>query len=118
MRKTTRADFARFKKTFRTWQDRFGLNEWEMRFANEETPGNNAELVSNWCSMKATATLAQEHDEGECESIDESAFHEATELLLAPLYIMARDRSWDEQLWEAESHRVIHRLARAFGVLK
>ena len=118
MRKTTRADFTRFKKTFRRWQDRFGLNEWMVRYFHDEIPDRLAELSAHYCGMKADVTLGKQHLEEKHEGIDVSAFHEATELLLQPLFVLANDRVWDKEIWDAESHRVVHRLARAFGVLK
>lgn len=117
MRKTTRADFARFKKTFRRWQDRFGLNEWDVAFEHNAEETRSASISCLYAAMDATTTLGAECDD-RVGDIDDSGFHEAAELLLIPLLVLARDRKWDEEIWEAESHRVIHRLARAFGVIK
>ena len=88
-------DFEIFKKEFKKWQDKFGLNGWKVFFRYEDLGSDrHASLSYDLSGMVASAKLNSNLPDTEKQDKDPalSAKHEAIHLLLARLesYAMVR----------------------------
>jgi len=115
--KTTREDFVYFKKRCLYWIDRLGITGWELHWAHEEMGGVRGQCAANFDKI-ATLALDKTWDiEPTRKELERTAFHEAGELLLVLLDILARYRfSITESDLDKERHTIINRLASALGV--
>ena len=112
--KTTAKDFALFKRECKWWIERFGLADWDVMWSHEQDdPGTMANCRSDY-AMQATITLnaVWEATRPTEKEIKLTAKHEAMELLLAPLAILANARYVDRDSIPRESHAIINRLMR------
>lgn len=92
----TDADFKEFKKLFKTYCDKYGITEWELAFLF--LPFNDiAEIEADDEAMTVSVILAKKLElcadilnHNKADLLDITAEHEALELLLMPLWIVAR----------------------------
>lgn len=115
-------DFEMFKRECRWWLDRFGLHDLEAYFIFG-VPSSRDDAIactgSNYTSMRVTLYFNRTLDSDDVlavnkeELIRNSAQHEVLEVLMSPLEHLALARDWDSEAYEAERHRIIHRVQRA-----
>ncbi|KKN77220.1 hypothetical protein LCGC14_0361980 [marine sediment metagenome] len=107
MRKTTKAEFNRFKKEFQYWVEKFGLKGYKVYFFHKALDGSYAETKVNEQGKVATVTYGLELTKIDCEVGDgpeADAKHEAIHLLLHKIGFLGEQR-WtasDEIRDEAE----------------
>lgn len=115
----TAQHFAAFKDEFTTWQERFGLLDWEVFFSNEIDEDNRASLTLGELENRCIAVnLSRDWDCIPTEDFNESAirlaaFHECCELLLGRLERLAQNRGSTEDHLREEVHAIIRRLEAA-----
>jgi hypothetical protein len=95
--KTTAKHFAHFKERCLFWADKFGLDEWELRFIHEEN--KNALHTCAAVHRQYTASVAGVYlspdwgkDEINDNVLDLAAKHEMAHLLIGALSTMADAR--------------------------
>ena len=112
--KTTKKDFAIFKKAVLFWQEYFGLKNWEFLIVHEEH--ESLKEVRAWCGYNvkgkiATIGLATEWNEIIDErQIRKSAFHEVCEAMLSPLWAIGSPHESEEWHYNAAVHDIIRTL--------
>jgi hypothetical protein len=110
---TNEKDYKIFQAEFRRWVELLGLGDWALEFEWKHTEGTEALVEATLCQRLATVVLAKEVQDG--RDVKELAKHEAMELLLMPLRVLAMERfSTCPQIDEAV-HAVIQRLSRVLG---
>jgi hypothetical protein len=122
--KTTKKDFAFFKKECKHWLKIFGLKEWATCYSHN--PCNEDDLswtiISRGDSKNVTFGLAPVWPEGSPVTSSElkwSAFHEVMHLLMADYDRLATSRfDVPEERLAAAEHEIIMRLGNAFGVIE
>jgi len=87
-------DFEVFKKEFKKWQQRFGLNGWKVYFKHEPLDSAFAEIETNLDGMVATVILNSKLPDKDkpFKEVKRSAKHEAIHLLTARLEYNGRAR--------------------------
>ncbi len=109
--KTTKTDFAYFKKYVKKWVDVFELNDWKVYFEQVEMDDFIGYCTADVCNRMVTITLGLDwNSEITKKSLDEVAFHEVVELLLAPYHNIAQERSFSPSSLEKVSHQIIRTL--------
>lgn len=94
-KKTTEAQFNRFKKEFNRWIEKFGLKGYHVYFFHKALDGNYAEVKVNETGKVATVTYGLELDgvDYQCSEGPESdAKHEALHLLLHRIGFLGTQR--------------------------
>ena len=111
-RRTTKAEYARFKKAFIAWQRRLGLMEWQVYFAHAPIRDAYGDITADHLGGCATVRMAAEIAEEAAADFDpeRTAKHEALELLVSPMEWLARSRAVMEEDIERETHRLVRRL--------
>ncbi len=117
--KTTKKDFQIYQEEANKWIEFFGLKDWCITFQHKEQDDLLSEN-SGWAEVDVDSHMAcislnktwiddkELHTE---ESIRFIAFHEASEVLLAEMDYLARQRfNLDEKTIDTVRHAVIHRL--------
>lgn len=85
MRKTTRAEFNRFKKAFLYWQERLGLKEYRVSFFHKKLDNMHACIDTDVAEKLAEVSFSNERIlDCECDP-EGDAKHEALHLLIARL---------------------------------
>ena len=118
--KTTAKHFALFKAECRKWLDRFGLKGWRVEFFHDDHADiSNARAwyqVNSIVDRCASIGLTSEWqpDSITNEKIKVSAFHEACELFLVRLRVLAGARFIDESEIDEECHAIIRTLENVF----
>ncbi|MBF0482600.1 MAG: hypothetical protein HQK81_10980 [Desulfovibrionaceae bacterium] len=112
---TTAAHFEAFQSEAKKWIGIFGLVGWMVEFDHMDLPGSHAECSTNYKARIARLRLAETWGEPPTEDrVRRSAFHEACELLFAPLYSNATDyelgTAQREVELEASQHSIIRTL--------
>ncbi|HDZ15737.1 MAG TPA: hypothetical protein ENH60_12710 [Pricia sp.] len=117
MPKTTKKEFEMFKAEVKEAIDNWGLYGWEVsiRHANDPESPNalavcNADLPGRFSIISLSTTISENEAR---ERIPGSGFHEAAELLLMPLYILASDRFATQDQIDGARHDIIRRLEHA-----
>ena len=107
-------DFEIFKKEFKKWQDKFGLNGWATYFVQEvlENKDTFAELRRDIENMTATACLNNEISESnkQFKDINRTAKHEAIHLLVGRLADCGRYRFVNEDELNEAEEELVHKL--------
>jgi len=108
--KTTKKDFAEFKKECEKWIEYFHLNNYEHFFAHEDAKGRRARCWYDLVGRVTTIILGTKWEEvPEKHEIRRAAFHEACELLLSGLVILA-ENMFDKNHVAKQTHEIIRRL--------
>ena len=110
--RTTKEHFKTFCWECEKWIDIFGLRDWEIIFTHEkEVPDARASCYRDLTGRIATINLGTDWSNSPNAFNDEGmrkvAFHEACELLIAPLYINACARHVTEEEIKEASHTII-----------
>ena len=92
-------DFEVFKKEFKKWQQRFGLNGWTVHFKHEPVDRGYASLTFNLEDMTASAALDSKLPP---DNVKRHAKHEALHLLIARIESNGRYR-WTSEVDMIES---------------
>jgi len=113
--KTTPEHFEIFKKEVRHWLEAFGLKGWEVFFKHAEPPEPGRGYIGySLLGRVATFYLAPKWENYEKpiqpQEVARVAFHETCELVLARLYILARERFIREDEIKEEIHHIIRTL--------
>ena len=113
--KTTKKDFAIFKKAVLFWQEYFGLKDWEFVIVHEDN--ESIPEVRAWCGYDvkgkiATIGLATEWDKDDRSEnqLKKSAFHEVCEVLMCPLWAIGMPHDSEKWHFEAAVHGIIRTL--------
>ena len=124
MPKTTKAHFELFKKECLYWQERLGLQRWELIVAHEELGSLLSQLRYNCSSYRATAVLnitwdgVDKSERLNNNTIITSAIHEIVHLLKAEMSSLGRERYvGEDELFRAEE-AVVNILVREFMKLR
>ena len=111
---TTKAHYQYFKKRFLYWAEVFSLGDFEFFFehigsknlaqTSTNLIGRNARIgfSKNWAEVQPTRV-----------AINHTAFHEAVEVLLSGIRILAKERYVTIDEIAKENHAVIRRLEKA-----
>lgn len=99
--KTTAKDFEKFKSEFRRRQEQLGLLNYEIHFEHKELGDNDAELEY---FRQPCAAVVRLNTNRYSHTVEQSAKHEALELLLAP----ARSAAIRRELREDEANEIFH----------
>lgn len=106
--KTSKADFEKFKMFSARWLQALGLTEWDVVYTHSHANDDSlASCATDPEGMNATINLDTRKDDTD---VGELALHEVLELLLAKIDTMARDRTFDDKLFDSERHNVINRI--------
>ena len=109
--KTTNKDFQYFKSRCKYWIEYFGLKQWDVYYLHEEDKNNFASCASHYRGKSVTIFLEIGWSiEPTKKALNLSAFHEVCEILLAPLFHIAEDRTYDEAEHVSRHHEVIRTL--------
>jgi hypothetical protein len=103
-------DFREFQRWFKHYQDKFGLNGWEVYFKSEPLEDRFAEIRTSIEGMTATAVLNCNLPDKDkpFKDVKRIAKHEALHLLCARLEIDGRHRYIsDDEITEAAEELVI-----------
>lgn len=111
MRKTTKAEFNRFKKEFNYWIEQFGLKGYHVYFFHEKLDGNYAESKVNEQGKVVCITYGLELskiDRQVGEGPEADAKHEAIHVLLHRIGFLGRER-WtaSDEICDEEERLVI-----------
>lgn len=113
MTRTTKADFAYFKKCCKHWIDFFGLKEFHVHFSHEENGGESYATLLNSGVSASTITINFELEiapPSPKKDLDRHAFHEVCHLLLARYARHAENRYATKEDMFMEEESVIRRL--------
>jgi hypothetical protein len=110
--KTSKSNFKFFIKEVQYWVDYFGLKDWDIDFHHSILDGSLAVTSGNWQQKHASITLNTYWDEDyhNPEQFKRVAFHEACELLLMEVRILACSRYLADSDINNAVHTVISRL--------
>jgi hypothetical protein len=106
--KTTKKDFALFKKECEKWIEIFGLKGWRVYIEHKIPPKGKA-----WCELDlenriATIIMNLDWDDDKCDyEIRKTAFHESCELLLGRMDVVSKWRHSSESEIDEARHEVI-----------
>jgi len=91
-------DFVLFQSEFKKWQERFGLNDWQVYFKHEPIDGSFATIVTDLGGMIATVRLNNDLPEKDhpFKDVERTAKHEALHLLIGRLEWNGRARHASE----------------------
>ena len=110
---TSDADYSYFQKRFQHWAGFYGLHEWKIYFKHEDIENAYAYICISAIGRCCTVYLAINWPQKPLkEKLDESAFHEATHLLLGKIDILSRDRYISEDQINNEIHGIVRILER------
>jgi hypothetical protein len=99
-----------FKKACTKWRNKLGLGHWQALHYFAEGDFLAATVASNENTL-VHFQLSQEWPfEPTNKRIEGAAKHEAIELLIYPLWDLARDRWSNERELETERHRIVRKL--------
>jgi len=108
--KTTKKDFAEFKKEAEYWIEYFGLINWDMHFQHIHIEEFRAQCWVNVPGKRCDIELATEWGlPPKKKGIKLVAFHEVCELMLRALSLMAEGR-YANLTVQSETHDIIRRL--------
>ncbi len=85
-------DFSEFQKTFKKYQEKFGLMGYKVYFKHELLQDSFADIAVNQPDMVVTVRLDTSNKEREFRNISQSAKHEAIHLLTARLQALGTQR--------------------------
>lgn len=105
--------FNLFKKVFKEWQARLGLQEWTISFKKEEMDDAEACIDSDPESRTVLVTVNSKlfHVKDDSD-IEETALHEVLHLLLADLSHAAVDRYTDRETLVRVEEALVNRLTK------
>ena len=111
-----------FKEKFGRWVEVFGLWDHEYYFALDTDMDDLASVACNSSAkinvVKVNPDLISKQPRKDEQEIRDTASHECLEVLFDPLYALATARSFSEEAWETEVHRIIHRIQHAYAELQ
>lgn len=108
--KTTKKDFAEFKKEAEYWIEYFGLKNWQVTFSHKIMNDARADCVVDMSGRICVLGLAIPFQNIPIQyEIKKCAFHEVCEILLCPLDNYAKF-GYGSQLVEEKTHDIIRRL--------
>lgn len=113
-KKTSKAEFNRFRLSFRVWVREFGLDKtYTYRFEHKRLDGSIAEVekdVDAGSICVSFATVIEGENRHLYEGPEALARHEALHVLLARLIYLAGERYVTEKELDAAEHEVIVKL--------
>ena len=113
-RKTTKAEYERFKRTFKQWQLVLGVPEYEVYFELCDTEGACASCTPNpegcTCQVKVSKVTPMGEEPGEWA--EDTARHEALHLFFAEYRHLAESRFCDENEIAREEERIVRILEK------
>ena len=109
---TTKKDFKLFESECRKWIKKMSLGDWDVDFFHSDREGALASTRANWSGKSAAITFNTEWDEEyyNNKQIKITALHEALELLLMELRVLASSRYLAEPDIDHATHTVIQRM--------
>lgn len=113
--KLKKKDFKAFKREVTAHVSMFGITEWRVYFEFSPLSGANGECRADLLGMKAVISLnpvIEVADNGRStdEHVKEIAIHEALELLVIPLDIIARYRYATADEVNTHRHTLVNRI--------
>lgn len=111
--KTTKQDYATFKKYADYWLKELGLTDWHVYFKHGKLSDAYAQTSYHVSSRTATMTFNTSWDEYRPitdDSIRKNALHETLHILTAPLFVEGTARYTTELDIEAAEHSIVTRL--------
>jgi len=108
--KTTKKNFAEFKKECEYWIEYFGLSDWQIHFDHCEVKDGRASCWADIIGKLCTIELSTEWNASPVKwEIKKVAFHEICELLINQLGVLAK---WGHSIdiVNEQLHYVIRRL--------
>lgn len=116
---TTNDQFEMFQEEVHYWLDYLGMKDWEIFFKHKHSDEYRAQVWFDDSGKIATFILAKKWDREVDEEIFDKeikkvAFHEVCELLLGPLHILAKERTFSEHQLVTEIHKVVRILENTF----
>ncbi len=118
MKKTTKAEFNRFKKAFVYWQERLGLTQYRIDFFHEKLRQNDgttyyaqAQIFEKDKFVKVSLTT-EVQDKSVDEGPEAHARHEVFHLLIHRLTWLGESRFLDEYEIEDEAEAIVVRLEK------
>lgn len=117
-RKTTRAEFEAFKKSFLEWQRKLGLLAYSPAFQLKKMDGRFAEIDVNHMGKIALVTLNSETDTDNIPFWNPagSGAHEAFHLLIARISWLGHYRYTTRDEINEEDEAIVRRLEHAFEI--
>lgn len=110
MKKTSKAYFNRFKKSFIEWQKRLGLTQYNVYFYLETMDNAYAQVTIQQLEMVATVSLSAEYPDDETpESLGK---HEAIHLLIHRLKWLGENRYIESSDLMEECESIVVRLEK------
>jgi len=107
-------DFELFQSEFKRWQERFGLNGWQVYFIHKPLDKSYASISWDISNMTATAYLSskvRKIDEPD-NDIAAHAKHEAIHLLVGRLKTAASYRYISKDEIEEANEELVHKLEK------
>jgi hypothetical protein len=112
MVETTVEDYEIFKAECQRWIEIYGLKCWGVYFRHEECEGRYGSCETALTGRVATITFAMKWPgrDYDPEHIKQTAFHEATELLMGPVDALANHRYVSQEEIGSALHAVVRTL--------
>ena len=111
----TEENYSHFKMCCARWIRLLNLNDWDIYYIFKLKEGLKAQVVTNYCGLKATIILSTNWNDiclpTEAE-LDKTALHECLHILMNKLSTMAKDRTFSEIDYEMMEHEAINRLIK------
>ena len=115
--KTPKAKFELFQSEVVRWIEEFGLYDWDIdiELGSFTADAGDAEInyYAKYAKIKLGDNLSTENLTD--TEIKRTAFHEVFHVVLAGLYIRAKDRHWSNMEYEIEEHSIINRIHNVIG---
>jgi len=113
MSKTTQKQFEIFQEEVNKWVDMLGLYEWDVHVSIDEMNAHG-QCQFDLVNRKAIVELSDELQKTNAleSEIRLCALHEVLHILIGKLYIMSRNRKWNDEEYTEEEHVVINRLIK------
>jgi len=113
--KTTQKQYEIFQEEVQKWIDELGLYEWDFFIALDSLGNDRGQAIFDTLGRKTVIDLSDtlEGCNGLESEIRKCAKHEVLHILLGKLYVLARDREWNEAEYASEEHAIINRLVRS-----
>ena len=109
---TQQKQFEIFQEECQKWIDALGLYDWDFYIDVDDLQDDRGQAIFDVMGKKAIIDIADKL-EGcnglECE-IRRCARHEILHILIGKLYILAKNREWNESEYIIEEHSIINRL--------
>ena len=117
--RTTKEDFKYYIKCCQNYIKKLELNNWEVYYIHENLGIHEAEITPIYTSRVAHIRLSTEMSDNngmtKKQYIKITALEEVLHLLLSNLFHYAQGRNYNDEIYRAEEHNIIHKLQKVLA---